>query len=79
MCDITPFGYDDDYAFTMHMINEIGVAPVPGSSFFYDPASGRRFVRFAFPKREETFDEVRTRLQRLRVGAGTAPKGHAAR
>jgi aspartate/methionine/tyrosine aminotransferase len=79
MCDITPFGYDDDYAFTMHMIKEIGVAPVPGSSFFHDPASGRRFVRFAFPKREETFDEVRTRLQRLRVGAGTAPKGHAAR
>ncbi len=78
MCDITPFGYDDDYKFTMHLIREIGVAPVPGSSFFHDPASGRRFVRFAFPKRDETFDEVRARLRRLRTGAG-APGGGASR
>ncbi len=78
MCDITPFGYDDDYEFTMHLIKEIGVAPVPGSSFFHDPASGRRFVRFAFPKREETFDEVRARLRRLRARAG-APRGGASR
>ncbi len=79
MCDVTPFGYDDDYAFTMYMIKEIGVAPVPGSSFFHDPTSGRRFVRFAFPKREETFDEVRARLARLRARAGAAPQGGAAR
>src|SRR5207237_3724467 len=63
---ITPLGYDDDYEFTMHLIREVGVAPVPGSSFFHDPASGRHYVRFAFPKREETFDEVRSRLRRLR-------------
>jgi len=67
MCDITPFGYDDDYEFTMHLIRDIGVAPVPGSSFFFDPAAGRRWVRFAFPKREETFDDVRARLRRLRA------------
>ena len=67
MCDITPFGYDDDYDFTMHLIRDIGVAPVPGSSFFFDPAAGRRWVRFAFPKREETFDDVRARLRRLRA------------
>ena len=66
ICDITPLGYDDDYEFTMHLIREVGVAPVPGSSFFHDPASGRHYVRFAFPKREETFDEVRSRLRRLR-------------
>ena len=66
ICDITPLGYDDDYEFTMHLIREVGVAPVPGSSFFHDPASGRHYVRFAFPKREETFDEVRRRLRRLR-------------
>jgi len=79
MCEITPFGYEDDYEFTMHLIRDVGVAPVPGSSFFHDPASGRRFVRFAFPKREETFDEVRTRLGRLRARAGDAPKEGAAR
>ncbi|HTD46624.1 MAG TPA: aminotransferase class I/II-fold pyridoxal phosphate-dependent enzyme, partial [bacterium] len=66
ICDITPLGYDDDYEFTMHLIREVGVAPVPGSSFFHDPSSGRHYVRFAFPKREETFDEVRRRLRRLR-------------
>jgi aminotransferase len=72
MCDITPFGYDDDYEFTMHLIRDIGVAPVPGSSFFFDPAPGRRWVRFAFPKREETFDDVRARLRRLRARPGAA-------
>jgi len=79
MCDITPFGFEDDYAFTMHMIREIRVAPVPGSSFFHDPAAGRQFVRFAFPKREETFDEVRARLRRLRARAGASPREGAAR
>jgi aminotransferase len=78
MCDITPFGVDDDYEFTMHMIRDIKVAPVPGSSFFHDPASGRRFVRFAFPKREETFNEVRVRLRALRVRTG-APGESVAR
>ncbi len=79
MCDASPLGCDDDYAFTMYLIKEIGVAPVPGSSFFHDPGSGRRFVRFAFPKREETFADVRTRLERLRARAGAAPQRGAAR
>ena len=77
MCDITPFGYEDDIEFTMHLIRDIKVAPVPGSSFFHDPASGRRFVRFAFPKREETFTEVRTRLARLRARTGAPGHGVA--
>ncbi len=74
MCEIAPFGYKDDYEFTMHLIRDVGVAPVPGSSFFHAPSSGRGYVRFAFPKREETFDDVRVRLKRLRPRAG-APGG----
>jgi aspartate/methionine/tyrosine aminotransferase len=74
MCDISPFGYDDDYEFTMHLIKDIGVAPVPGSSFFHEPAHGRQYVRFAFPKREETFDDVRARLAALRPRLSAA--GH---
>jgi aspartate/methionine/tyrosine aminotransferase len=74
MCDIGPFGYDDDYAFAMHMIREIGVAPVPGSSFFHDPVHGRRYVRFAFPKRDETFGEVCARLARLRPRSAGATR-----
>ncbi len=79
MCDIRSLGYDDDYEFTMHLIREIGVAPVPGSSFFHDPVHGRHFVRFAFPKREETFNDVRARLARLRPApGGVAPASELA-
>jgi aminotransferase len=69
LADITPFGFPDDVAFTMHLIKEIGVAVVPGSSFY--PAGwdeGKRLVRFAFPKRDATLDEAARRLQGLRPG-----------
>ncbi len=80
MCDIGPLGYEDDEAFTAHLIREVGVAPVPGSSFFHIPGPGRRYVRFAFPKREETFGQVRARLSRLRPAAsGRAPSAGARR
>ena len=61
-------GFDDDVEFVRHLVTEIGVAAVPGSSFFRDTAAGRQFVRFCFCKREETLAEAETRLQRLRVG-----------
>jgi aminotransferase len=81
MCDITPFGFADDVEFTTHMIEHVGVAPVPGSSFYSNAADGKRYVRFAFPKRNETFAEVRTRLARLRVSprAGTTSGRPSAR
>jgi aspartate/methionine/tyrosine aminotransferase len=72
MCDITPFGFDSDETFTKYLIEQIGVAPVPGYSFFHEPASGRRYVRFAFPKRDETFAEVRRRLEALRPRTASA-------
>ena len=56
---------DDDVAFAHLLVKEIGVATVPGSSFFHEPARGRGYVRFAFPKRDETLDEVDRRLARL--------------
>jgi len=64
MADIGAFG-SDDVAFTQFLVKDIGVATVPGSSFFHDPARGRRYIRFAYPKREETFDDVARRLARL--------------
>ena len=69
LCDITPFGYADDIAFTKHLIEEIGVACVPGSSFFSDPQRGKHLVRFCFCKREETLREAGRRLQSLQVHA----------
>jgi aspartate/methionine/tyrosine aminotransferase len=66
MTDISTFGYADDRAFTKHLVSEIGVAAVPGSSFYRDPRDGASQVRFAFCKRDETLDEAAGRLQKVR-------------
>jgi aspartate/methionine/tyrosine aminotransferase len=68
MTDIGGFGYADDLAFTRHLVKEIGVAAVPGSSFYRDPRDGAQQVRFAFCKRDETLDEAGKRLGKLRKG-----------
>ncbi|HET6948189.1 MAG TPA: aminotransferase class I/II-fold pyridoxal phosphate-dependent enzyme [bacterium] len=65
MTDIAAFGYDDGAAFARMLVQDVGVASVPGSSFYRDPARGARHVRFAYPKREETLAEVERRLTRL--------------
>lgn len=65
MCDISGFGLGDDIAFTKHMIEQVGVAPVPGSSFFADPADGAHIVRFCFSKRIETLQAATERLAKL--------------
>jgi aspartate/methionine/tyrosine aminotransferase len=66
MTEIDAFGWNDDIAFARHLVEEVGVAVVPGSSFYRDPADGRRQVRFAFCKKDETLDEAERRLGRLR-------------
>ena len=40
MTDISGFGYPDDLQFCRHLVEDVGVAAVPGSSFFEDPAEG---------------------------------------
>jgi aspartate/methionine/tyrosine aminotransferase len=71
LCDISAFGYPDDVAFTMHLIKEVGVAVVPGSSFYPAGAeSGRRKIRFAFPKKPETLDEAERLLKKLERPSG---------
>jgi aspartate/methionine/tyrosine aminotransferase len=66
MTEIDGLGWDDDVAFARHLVEEIGVAVVPGSSFYEDAAQGRRQVRFAFCKKDETLDEAERRLAKLR-------------
>jgi aminotransferase len=66
MTDIGAFGFADDLAFTKYLVSEIGVAAVPGSSFYRDPKDGAQQVRFAFCKRDETLDEAARRLKMLR-------------
>jgi aspartate/methionine/tyrosine aminotransferase len=66
MTDISGFGYSDDVSFTRYLVQKIGVAAVPGSSFYSDARDGAQQVRFAFCKREETLDEAARRLKGLR-------------
>jgi aminotransferase len=66
MTDISKFGFSDDVTFTKHLVSEVGVAAVPGSSFYRDPKDGARQVRFAFCKRDETLDEAARRLRKVR-------------
>lgn len=68
MTDISNFGFENDLRFTEYMIREVGVAVVPGSSFFRRPELGAQRVRFCYCKREETLQKAAERLQVLRRG-----------
>ncbi len=65
MTDISAFGFPDDVAFAKYLVKEIGVAAVPGSSFYNDPADGRNHLRFTFCKTEKTFQAAAERLAKL--------------
>jgi aminotransferase len=65
MTEISGFGFPDDMEFVRHLIEEIGVAAVPGSSFFEDPRHGAQMVRFCFCKKYETLEEAGERLRKL--------------
>jgi aminotransferase len=66
-CDISNFGYDNDVAFTEYLVKDIGVAVVPGSSFFRpDSALGKNYIRFCFAKKPETLIAARERLLKLK-------------
>jgi aspartate/methionine/tyrosine aminotransferase len=68
MADISNFGFDNDVEFTKHLIREIGVAVVPGSSFYHDPKLGSQMVRFCFCKKDETLHAAAENLQKLAAG-----------
>ena len=65
MTDIGAFGFDSDVEFCRMLVRDVGIAAVPGSSFYSDPAAGRRYVRFAYPKKDDTLAEAARRLARL--------------
>ena len=64
MLDVSPFGYASDVEFSHWMTREIGVAPVPGSSFFAHPEN--RYVRLNFAKQLETLHAAGERLLKLK-------------
>jgi aminotransferase len=62
MTDITRFGFPNDVEFARYLVKEIGVAAVPGSSFYRHPAAGRTKLRFCFCKKDDTLAEADRRL-----------------
>jgi aspartate/methionine/tyrosine aminotransferase len=64
---IKALGLEDDTAFAMWLVKEVGVATVPGSSFYAHPELGRTKIRFCFPKTDDILRDAGERLQKLRA------------
>ena len=77
LCDIRPFGFDDDVAFANWLVREVGVAGVPGSSFFSRRELGRDLIRFTFCKTADVLEEAGARLGRVHELARDRPIGDA--
>lgn len=68
MADISGFtAFDNDTAMAQYLVKEIGVASVPGSSFYRHAELGRSRLRFAFCKRPETLEEAARRLKKIKI------------
>jgi aspartate/methionine/tyrosine aminotransferase len=65
LADHTPFALGDDEEFCVHLTREIGVAAIPPSYFYSDPAKGRDLVRFAFCKTQGVLRQAIDRLRTL--------------
>ena len=69
MTDIAGFGFGDDVEFARYLVTEVGVAAVPGSSFYRNALLGRTKLRFCFCKKDETLAEADRRMAKLAVKA----------
>ncbi len=65
MIRIDTLGRGDDETFSMALAEEVGLAVVPGSSFYHRPEDGRDKVRFCFAKKWETLNQIKSRLGRF--------------
>lgn len=66
LADISRFGFANSVEFTYHLIQEIGVAVIPATSFFSQPELGRSLVRFCFSKTPETLAAAKEKLLKLK-------------
>jgi aminotransferase len=67
MTDVSHFGLSDDMAFALHLVEKVGVATVPGSSFYSHPSLGKTKIRFCFPKKRETLQAAAERLKSFKT------------
>jgi aspartate/methionine/tyrosine aminotransferase len=65
-CDFSKISKKGDMEFAKWLVTEIGVATVPGSSFYHDKKDGRRFTRFAFCKKMDTMHRAAERLSKMK-------------
>ena len=70
MTDVGHFGFSDDAAFALYLVERFGVATVPGSSFYSLPSRGSTKVRFCFPKKMETLQQAGERLKKFKESQG---------
>lgn len=66
MTDISGFGFASDVEFARYLVSEIGVAVVPGSSFYSQLGAGRQQVRFCYSKTDATLDDAAQRLMSIK-------------
>ncbi|HEX5483070.1 MAG TPA: aminotransferase class I/II-fold pyridoxal phosphate-dependent enzyme [Terriglobia bacterium] len=66
MTDISGLGFKNDVDFARYLVKNIGVAAVPGSSFYSRPELGSQQIRFCYSKTDSTLDQAAERLARLR-------------
>jgi aminotransferase len=67
LCDFSALSDKDDATFGRWMAAEVGVAGVPGSSFYHGGGPGKSMIRFAFCKRKETLEQAAERLSAIRA------------
>jgi aspartate/methionine/tyrosine aminotransferase len=66
LADISNLGFPDDVSFCRHLTTTVGVAAIPPSAFYANPADAPMLARFCFAKRDETIDAAADRLRKLR-------------
>jgi aminotransferase len=71
MCDTTGLEFESNKDLATYLVEDVGVAAVPGSSFFDDPGGGAHLIRFCFAKRAETLRAAGERLARVRLSQST--------
>ncbi|HET8650249.1 MAG TPA: aminotransferase class I/II-fold pyridoxal phosphate-dependent enzyme [Gemmatimonadales bacterium] len=73
LADFSPLSELDDTDFSLWLSREVGVTPVPGSSFYHDPTLGRHQVRFVFCKTDDVLEEAARRLTHVRAALAGEP------
>lgn len=67
-CDVSKYGYVSDIAFAKHLLEDIGVATIPGSSFFSTKSrQAHSFIRFCFSRKQETLEAARQKLWQAKI------------